>query len=644
MSAPELAVSPSAVGEALKDAAATLEGLGLPMPCMAGKLLRPAVAWAALPPAVRNSVGSKFWLGGLAIQMVHEASLLHDDILDDAETRRGRETMNAKRGIGPALVLGDHYLTAAYRVAAQVGDPAFLATFIDAVEQTVAGEVQQARYTGRIASPNEYEQVIRGKSGALFGAAMALAAGQSGKDPSQLRPFVEFGTRLGALYQRLDDFLDYCPNLDSGKAALQDYRQKKTTFVLHFAGLGDFDLHEAELHRHLFAGSNPPMQVASEWLTGEVAALVEEQHALFGDADTTLARVLEEWLETARAGLQKERVVASESATVAAASLTAAYALPTAAFVREEVVAAAIAIGGPKDWPSYFGLNSRSFRFSARLFPAVRRRQIEQVYAFCRFTDDLVDEATVPTEHARMRLEAWRSLARAAWDGDRTGIPLLDVTMGTMADLGVPFTYADELITGVGMDLDPVQVETMAELKVYTWRVASVVGGWITELFGIRHEHLLVNAHALGHAMQLTNILRDVGEDWRNGQRRYIPSEVLQRFGIELEEFGALVESGRPDARWIRLVEAMMDEADQSYRQAFEAIRQLPDFYARPVAVAARVYQGIQAEIRANGYDNFTLRAHTSLPTKLRLGFSGLWSLRQKSAAQESLQLASQDA
>jgi phytoene synthase len=291
-----------------------------------------------------------------------------------------------------------------------------------------------------------------------------------------------------------------------------------------------------------------------------------------------------------------------------------------------------MALGPESSWPGYFGHHSKSFRFSAWLFPKEERRSIAGVYAFCRFTDDLVDETDADVTVARARVEAWRSLARAAYEGTRTDIPLLDVVMGRMADQGAPFHYVDDLLDGVAMDLEPLNFETLEELSVYTYRVAGVVGGWITEQFGLHDPELLSRAYSLGHAMQLTNILRDVGEDWRR-DRLYLPRRLLLDYGVGVEGVGRVASVGAPvPAAYSDLMESLMLVADHHYDRAFEAIPSLPRFYARPVAVAARVYQGIHDSIRRNHYDNGTCRAYTTTGRKLRLGWHALRDLRARSA------------
>ncbi|HSG09841.1 MAG TPA: squalene/phytoene synthase family protein [Longimicrobiales bacterium] len=598
----------------LTEAARRFQAEGAPVPALEGKLLRPTVAYALVPPSLRPSLDGRFWIGALAVQMVHEASLLHDDILDDASERRGDRTLVATKGVGPALVLGDHYLTGAYRAAAMAEAPTFLDCFIRAVERTVAGEVQQGRTAGRRLARAEYDAVVAGKSGELFGAATCLGGALFGLGDIAAR--VELGREIGALYQQVDDLLDYCPVAVTGKPPLQDYGQGKWTWVLELADVQDFSLDNAGILAALFgrAGSKAsPARRALQELRTRRDALVPRAQEL-SPGDEIVARLIDAWVETAARGVEaQERSLGVHRGE----------APPT----REaEVVRAALEVGGPEAWPEYFGRHAKTFRFAARLFPPEPAARTAGVYAFCRFTDDLVDD---PADGAGPdvlgeRLAVWSELSRAAYDGAATGIPLLDTVVGESGRRGVHWRYPEALLRGVGMDLRQNRYADWAELEVYTFGVAGAVGGWITQLFGLDDEALLERAHALGHGMQLTNILRDVGEDWRRG-RVYLPEEVLGSFGFSAESLGILAEGDAPIPPAYRaLVGEVMARADAYYEEAWPGIRALPGWYRRPVAVAAQAYRGIHREIVRNGYDNLRRRARTSMPTKIALASGAL--------------------
>ena len=285
---------------------------------------------------------------------------------------------------------------------------------------------------------------------------------------------------------------------------------------------------------------------------------------------------------------------------------------------------------------AYMARHSRSFRFAATLLRGAERERITRVYAWCRVTDDLVDRAG-NIRHAEAHLDAWLDCSREAYFGRPSGIELVDRVMGEMAERTIPFAYASELATGVRSDLRFVRYDHLADLRVYTYRVAGVIGRWLTELHDVRDPWMLERAAALGHAMQLTNILRDVGEDWDHG-RLYIPQDMLARHGLSTWDIGAMRRGVRSvDGAYRRLVEELIGIATDDYRAAYEAIPYLPAAFRRSVAVAAAVYEGIMDAIRRNGHDNLTRRAVTTTTTKLALAAGALWSVGRVSATRAAV-------
>jgi 15-cis-phytoene synthase len=612
-----LAEARASVLENLRRAAGSFPEEGMPRPSLDGKILRPLAAFLAVPPDRRRDLDHRFWTGLLAVEMVHEASLLHDDILDEAPERRGRPTVAAAAGVGAALVLGDHLLTAAYRAAAAVGSCDFLDTFVRSVERTVAGEIAQERSQGRILAEEEYRTIISNKSGELFGAAFALAPTLLGLGAPDA--VATLGTRLGCLYQIVDDFLDYCPGTDRGKLPLQDYRQRKWTRPLGVLGARDFRASQEQVLLGLFrlpeGGGTPPLEKAVSGLEGELREILREL-AGAGMATTQLEHLTMGWIHRLRRAVREE---------VERYSPGAHGSLELKDFLSRE----AEPLGNPAGRLVYFGNHAKSFRFASRLFPAEALDKVAAVYAFCRFTDDLVDQGEgLDPSLLEARLNEWLRLAREAYADRQTGVGLLDEVLGEMGRSGVPFRYVEELVEGVRMDLFPRRFETLQDLRVYSFRVASVVGGWLTELFGVRDPRVLERAYAMGHAMQLTNILRDVGEDLGMG-RVYLPEDRMERHGVDRDLLERITRGKSPIPPGYRsLMEELMAEADKDYEEAFMAIPRLPPFFQRPVAVAAQVYRGIHQEIRSNGHDNLTRRARTSLPTKVRLGAGALRGLR----------------
>jgi 15-cis-phytoene synthase len=585
----------------LLQVSAQLQRVGMPAIPLEGQLLRPLLAYSSFQQ-FSAAPSARFWRGVAAVQLAHEASLVHDDIIDNASLRRGQAALHARSGVPYALAHGDHLLTAAYRAAAASQNRAVITMFARAVERTVAGELMQASQLGKSVDSAEYFRTVSLKSGELIGYAMAIAPAlaRSGKASA----FVRLGSTVGVLYQMLDDLLDYCPHASSGKPTLGDYRQGRWTWPLLFMPDLQFGTDPSDVARRFFTPDNgeSPAQLCLRHLTASARAIEHTAEVLM--PDTRLLRsVIAEWLDRAHA-----EVLAHAAAPVTIATPPASNSL-SARLPRLHETA------------GYFARNSRSFSFAARLFSAEERKLISLVYAFCRFTDDLVDgAAAADAAQTRALLDMWRGEAFASYGGTPSGMPVLDALMLETRRRDVPFTYAEQLINGVAMDLTTRTYPDMASLETYTYRVASVVGQWITELFGVHDARVLDHAAALGHAMQITNILRDVGEDYANG-RVYLPQDMLARYGVNLE---ALVQSGEITPQYRALVDELMAHADASYARALEAVGALPRSLRMAVTAAAAIYQGIHREIRRNGYDNLTARAQTSAGRKAWLAFRAL--------------------
>lgn len=622
----------------LERAAATAGRRGIEVPPVRGKLLRPRAALAFVPEGRRTDLGDRFWLGCLAVQMAHEASLQHDDVLDRGTERRDTPTLFARDGAGAALLTGDLYLTGAYRVARMVRSEPFLADFTDAVEAAVRGERMQRELSAAVNPAPLYGEVTRAKSGALFGVAAALPGwlGAAGKpDGTPISPITlrELGVRLGAFYQAVDDLLDYCPDGETGKPKLQDFANRTWTSALGDGGWDWFEqTPESALAEFFQAG-----------MAGRAAAEIRrEGRALATDlrrtgADSGLVDVVTSWIALCR------QAVAQGPREVARGAI-ARRPPPSAATTAAQVATRARALGPRSAWSRYFSRHSRSFSFAARLFPAEERRLVRETYVFCRFTDDLVDDAAdgegSPASTARLyrALDVWGEICRAAYEGEQTGIPLADAVMGEAAHRGVPFGLVAELIEGVRMDVEPRSFPSMEDLRRYTYRVASVVGVWLTRAFGVHDAWVLERAHALGHAMQITNIIRDVGEDLSLG-RVYLPADRMAAHGVSRKSLLRMRAGADVQPGYVALLEEVMAHADAAYELSYEGIPHLPSFFQRPVTVAAQVYRGIHDRVRANGYDNLNRRAHTSLPGKIVLGRRGLDRLRTLPRSRQSRRL-----
>lgn len=252
-------------------------------------------------------------------------------------------------------------------------------------------------------------------------------------------------------------------------------------------------------------------------------------------------------------------------------------------------------------------VHSSTFYLGSRLFPTGQRRAVSVIYAVCRSGDDAVDEAS-SAELGQARLDAWWQHVMRAYRGTpRAEEPLELGLTWVLENHEVPKSAFEELHLGLGSDLSHDRCyETMDDLMLYCRRVAGVVGLLIAPIPGYRGgDETLACAVALGQAMQLTNILRDVGEDLAMG-RCYIPNELLDKYDVALED----LRDGEVSEGYVALLEDLFDLTSTLYRHGWQGIPKLKGFSATAVGVAALNYEGILRKVRQNHYDNLTRRAY----------------------------------
>lgn len=258
--------------------------------------------------------------------------------------------------------------------------------------------------------------------------------------------------------------------------------------------------------------------------------------------------------------------------------------------------------------------NSKSFALASRLLPDEIRDRAALVYAWCRRADDAVDAHGVNAVAAVERLE--RELAQI-YGGAPTGDLVLDGFAAVVRDAHIPRRYPAELLAGMAMDARGHRYEREADLRLYCYRVAGVVGLMMTHVMGLGDPRALVAAARLGIAMQLTNICRDVREDWERG-RLYIPRTVLAAAGgqwLDRSFSGALPPGARrPVAHAIAHLLAL---AREEYRAGNRGIAALPPRCRLAIAAAARIYAAIGDEIERRRCDPFAVRAVVPLRKKL---------------------------
>jgi phytoene synthase len=260
--------------------------------------------------------------------------------------------------------------------------------------------------------------------------------------------------------------------------------------------------------------------------------------------------------------------------------------------------------------------SSRTFYLAANLLPKDKRRAVQALYAFCRTTDDLVDKT-----HGFVDVEQvfnnWRLRLISGYLTSPDPVPL--AWTDTQSRYRIPRGYAEQLVDGIARDLVKTRYATFAELTEYCYGVASTVGLMVMHIIGFQSGSALPYAIKLGVALQLTNILRDVGEDWRAG-RLYLPLDELTAFGLTESDIAA----SQVDDRWRAFMRFQIGRARALYQEAEPGIALLDSDGRFAIGAASTLYRAILDDIEAHDYDVFRRRAHIGLWGKLQR-LPGVW-------------------
>jgi phytoene synthase len=268
--------------------------------------------------------------------------------------------------------------------------------------------------------------------------------------------------------------------------------------------------------------------------------------------------------------------------------------------------------------PAQITKKSRSnFYYAFLALPRARREALYAVYAFCRTVDDIVDVAGDAGPAAQRRaLAEWRAeVARCFEPGATPRHPIARRLGAAVQAYPIPRAALEAIVEGVLMDLDRSEYETADDLYPYCYRVASAVGLCCIEIFGYTDPRTRAYAVNLGLALQLTNIIRDVGADARAG-RIYLPQEDLRTFGVTAED----LRDGRMTDRFAKLMTHQAERARDFYRKAWAAF---PVGDARslvPAEIMGRIYWALLGEIEARGFAVFGERI--SVPARRKLAIA----------------------
>jgi phytoene synthase len=233
-----------------------------------------------------------------------------------------------------------------------------------------------------------------------------------------------------------------------------------------------------------------------------------------------------------------------------------------------------------------------------------RKRDITIFYAFCRVIDDIADSSELNVAEKRLRLAAWREMLRAACADE----PLLAQDVRSLIDrYSLPIDILEEIITGVEMDSSISRYATFEELRIYCYRVASAVGLVSIEIFGYRNARCKEYALELGLALQMTNIIRDVGKDLEHG-RVYLPQEDLARFGYSETE----LQDRQYNERFVRLMEFEAARAREFFSRATAALPPEDRRAMVPAEIMSSIYRGLLRKMELGKFRVFEKEYHLS--------------------------------
>jgi phytoene synthase len=266
-----------------------------------------------------------------------------------------------------------------------------------------------------------------------------------------------------------------------------------------------------------------------------------------------------------------------------------------------------------------------SFYYAFKFLPPRRQAAITAYYAFCREVDDIVDEVRDPGV-AATKLGWWRNEVAAAFDG-RPSHPVTRALQPLAAEHGIAPEHLMQVIEGCEMDLHQTRYLDYASLQRYCHLVAGVVGEVAANIFGRTRDETLAYAHRLGQAMQLTNIIRDVGDDARRG-RIYLPLDELQRFGVKPGEILKREAPWGYSERFVALMRFQATRAHGLYDEAWALLPAADRRAQRPGLMMANIYRTLLREIEGSNFEVLHQRIALTPLRKAWIAMSTHWRER----------------
>jgi phytoene synthase len=257
-----------------------------------------------------------------------------------------------------------------------------------------------------------------------------------------------------------------------------------------------------------------------------------------------------------------------------------------------------------------------SYYFATQFFPRETRRAIYALYSFARIPDEFVDNPDkTDVTQVREQLEDWREKWRAAMKADRVDDPVMAAIVSTFHKYRIPADDGEAFIRSMIQDTEKETYSDYEELEEYMYGSAGVIGLMVTRVVGYSTEDCFKNALQLGYAFQLTNFLRDIGEDWDLRRRVYMPQDELARYGLNNGDIAA----HRYDEKFIEFMQFQIERNREIYKEAVKGIPMLHLRGRLAVRISYVLYSAILGRIERLNYNIYKDRARTSFPRKLAL-------------------------
>jgi phytoene synthase len=255
-----------------------------------------------------------------------------------------------------------------------------------------------------------------------------------------------------------------------------------------------------------------------------------------------------------------------------------------------------------------------SYYFATRFLPTDLRQATYALYSFFRIPDEIVDNAKNSSdEYILAELNNWQEVWESAYHGTITEYPVLNMTAKVFHTYHIPYQYSLDFLSAMKQDITIKEYKTYTDLQQYMYGSAEVVGLMMTYVIGYTDEKALEYAPLLGEAMQMTNFIRDIGEDYDQRARIYIPQDDLSKYKVTQD----MIQSHQITQEFVNCLKYQIKHTRELYRKSDKGLQYLNKRGRFAVIMASRMYEAILGKIEQNNYDVLTKRARTSKREKV---------------------------